>query len=168
MSEKLDRILEYCDLASRAGSGGLRDGGERARLERLREQLSSRVPSLDERDPYTLLANALPAQIVTPVGVLNGYVRNASGGGIALSVDVSPPALSEVVKVTARDVQRGIEYAFAGTCVARVVKGGFGFSLAFGGAPARIRLGGQSGVYPKGGATEAPTQRPSGKRANER
>jgi hypothetical protein len=167
MSEKLDRILEYCDLLTRASSGGLTEGIERARFERLRDQLSSRIPSLDERDPYTLLGTPLPAQIVTPSAVLTGQVRNAAGGGIALSVDTTPPALSEIVKVTARDVQRGIEYAFAGTVVARVVKGSYGFSLAFGGAPARMRLGGQSGVYPKGGATEIPSVRPN-KRAGAR
>jgi hypothetical protein len=161
MSEKLDRILEYCELLSRARSGG--ELHERARFERLRDQLSLRAPSLDERDPYTLLSTALPAQIATPSAVITGQVRNASGGGIALSVDTTPPALSEHVKVTARDVQRGIEYAFSGTVVARIVKGGYGFALSFSGAPARMRIGGQSGVYPKRSASEMPTVRPDKK-----
>jgi hypothetical protein len=165
MSEKLDRILEYCDLLSRQHGGNLRQTSDQIRLERLHEQLTSRVPSLDDRDPYTLLQTPLPAHIVTRSAVLTGQVRNAAGGGIAIAVDTTPPALSDEVKVTARDVQRGIEYAFVGIVVARIVKGGFGFSLAFGGAPARMRLGGQSGVYPKGGATEVPTVRPTDKKA---
>jgi hypothetical protein len=158
MSEKLDRILEFSDLESRLLHGTGLSGGERARLERLRESHSNQVPSLDQRDPYTLLGEALPAQVITGSVVVTGVLRNASGAGIALSVDGAPPALGQRAKVIARDVEHGLEYAFSGVVVSRVVKGGFSMALQIEGTPSRLRLGGRSGVFPRGGvATEAPT-----------
>jgi hypothetical protein len=166
MSEKLDRILEYCDLVIQVGSGAVMESAAVARLERLRGQLSAPVPSLDERDPYTLLAQPLAAEVVVGSTVVTAELRNASATGIALAMDGLPPGLGERVTVTARDVQRGIEYAFTGTVMSRVVKGGYAMSLAFAVAPAKVRLGGRSGVFPRGGASEAPT--PITKRSSER
>jgi hypothetical protein len=158
MSEKLDRILEYCDLESRLLHGTGLSGSERARLERLRETLSTQVPSLDERDPYTLLSEALPAQVITGSAVVSGQLRNASAAGVALSVDATPPSLSLRTRVVARDVERGIEYVFAGIVVSRVVKGSYGMAVQLDTPPSKLRVGGRSGVYPRGGvASEAPT-----------
>lgn len=157
MSEKLDRILEFCDLESRLLHGTGLSGGERARLDRLRETLSGNVPALDERDPYTLLGDALPAQVITGSAVVTAQLRNASAGGVALTVDGPPPSLGQRAKVVARDVERGLEYVFAGIVVARVVKGSYGMALQLDSMPSKLRLGGRSGVYPRGGAVEAPT-----------
>jgi hypothetical protein len=158
MSEKLDRILEYCDLESRLLHGTGLSGSERLRFERLRETLSTQVPALDERDPYTLLSEALPAQVITGSAVITGRLRNASATGVALSVDAPPPSLSQRAKIIARDVERGMEYVFAGLVVSRVVKGSFGMAIQLDTIPSKLRLGGRSGVYPRGGVTnEAPT-----------
>jgi len=159
MSEKLDRILELNDLENRFLHGTGLSGGERTRLERLRETHSTQVPSLDQRDPYTLLGEALPAQVITGDVVVTGVLRNASAAGVALSVDATPPGLGQRAKVVARDVERGLEYAFSGIVVSRVVKGGFAMALQVDGTPSRLRLGGRSGVYPRGrAATESPAE----------
>lgn len=164
MSEKLDRILEYCDLQARLLHGTGLLGGERARLERLREQLSTQVPSLDDRDPYTLLGEPMPAQVITGSSVVTAELRNASAAGIALATDAPPPTLSSRAKVVARDVHRGIEYVFAGVVVSRVVKGPYAMALSFEATPSRLRLGGRSGVFARNGlASEPPelaTERP--------
>ncbi len=171
MSEKLDRILDYCDLLSRAGSHTLTDSADLTRFERLKSQLVAAVPSLDERDPYTLLAEPLPAQVVFGSGPIpmsvNGQLRNASASGIALSVDGSPPSLGESVKVTARDLERGVEYTFTGTVVSRVVKGGYSMAIALQGAPVKARLGGRSGVFARGSKISEIPAAPS-KRSNDR
>jgi hypothetical protein len=153
MSEKLDRILEYCDLEGRLLHGTGLSSSERARLERLRDTLSTQVPSLDERDSYTLLSVALPAQVITGSAVVTGQLRNASAVGVALSVDAPPPSLSQRAKVVVRDVERGLEYVFAGIVVSRVVKGGYGMAVQLDTTPSKLRLGGRSGVYPRGGVT---------------
>jgi hypothetical protein len=166
MSEKLDRILEFSDLEGRLLHGTGLSASERARLERLRESHTTQVPSLDERDPYTLLGEPLPAQVITSSSVVTGVLRNASGAGIALSVDSPPPGLGQQAKVVARDVERGLEYAFTGIVVSRVVKGGYSMALQLEGMPSRLRIGGRSGVYPRGGvadeapAAKAPSERP--------
>jgi hypothetical protein len=161
MSEKLDRILEYCDLETRFlhGTGLLDD--ERARLERLRDQLSTQVPALDERDSYTVLAEPLPAQVVTGSGSINAQLRNVSTAGVALSTDAPPPNLSQRVKVVARDVHRGFEYVFAGYVISRVVKGAYGMAIQLEGMPSRLRLGGQSGVFPRGGTAARDPDHPA-------
>jgi hypothetical protein len=157
MSEKLDRILELSDLEGRLLHGTGLSSSERARFERLREAHSTQVPSLDERDPYTVLGEALPAQVITGSVVVTGLLRNASAAGVALSVDGTPPALGQQAKIVARDVARGLEYAFSGIVVSRVVKGGYSMALQLDGMPSRLRLGGRSGVFPRGGvATDAP------------
>jgi hypothetical protein len=152
MSEKLDRILEYCDLETRFlhGTGLLDD--ERARLERLRDQLSTQVPALDERDSYTVLAGS---------SVINAQLRNVSTSGVALATDAQPPNLSQRVKVVARDVQRGFEYVFAGYVISRVVKGAYGMAIQLEGMPSRLRLGGQSGVFPRGGTAARDPDHPA-------
>jgi hypothetical protein len=161
MSEKLDRILEYCDLETRFLHGtGLLEG-ERARLELLRDQLSSQVPSLDERDSFTLLSEPLPAQVITGSSVVTAQLRNASAAGVALSTDAPPPQLSARAKVVARDVQRGLEYVFAGYVISRVVKGTYGMALQLEGIPSRLRLGGRSGVYPRGGVADRQSEHPA-------
>lgn len=160
MSEKLDRILEYCDLETRLQHGTGLNATERARLDRLRDQMSPGVPSLDERDPYTLLSEPLPAQVITGSRVMTGMLRNVSASGVALSVDAQPPSLSERARVVARDAQHGLEYAFVGTVVSRVVKGTFGMALQLESVPSRLRLGGRSGVFPRGGLAEPATVRP--------
>jgi hypothetical protein len=158
MSEKLDRILEYCDLESRLLHGTGVSSDERVRLERLRETLSTQVPSLDERDPYTLLSEALPAQVITGSLAVTGQLRNASAAGVALSVDAQPPSLSSRAKVVARDVERGIEYVFMGIVVSRVVKGNYGMAVQLDTIPSKLRVGGRSGVFARSGVTnEAPT-----------
>lgn len=156
MSEKLDRVLDYCDLENRLLHGTGLSGAERARLDRLRDTLSPNVPALDERDPYTLLGEALPAQVITGGTVVTGQLRNVSATGVALSVDEPPPSLSQRAKVVARDVERGLEYVFAGIVVSRVMKGGYGMALQLDTPPSKLRVGGRSGVYPRGGA-QAPT-----------
>jgi len=168
MSEKLDRILEYCDLETRLlhGTGLLND--ERVRLEKLREQLSTQVPSLDERDSYTLLSEPLPAEVITGSSVVMAQLRNASATGVALSTDDLPPSLSQRAKVVARDVQRGLEYVFAGYVVSRVVKGSYGMALQLEGMPSRLRLGGGSGVYPRGGVTALTSERESSVSGNKK
>jgi len=170
MSEKLDRILEYCDLETRLQHGTGLNGSERARLDRLREQMSAHVPSLDDRDPYTLLSEPLPAQVITGSRVVTGQLRNVSPAGIALAVDAPPPNLSERARVVVRDAQHGLEYAFVGTVVSRVVKGSFGMALQLENIPSKLRMGGRSGVFPRGGVTEVSPAAPASteKRANKK
>jgi hypothetical protein len=165
MSEKLDRILEYCDLETRLLHGTGLLGAERARLDRLRDQMSANVPSLDDRDPYTLLSEPLPAQVITGSRVITGQLRNVSAAGIALSVDAPPPNLSERARIVARDGQRGMEYVFVGVVVSRVMKGGFGMALQLESLPTMLRMGGRSGVFPRGGMTDARTVRPPDSKA---
>jgi len=161
MSEKLDRIVEYCDLETRLLHGtGLFDD-ERARLDQLRDQLSSQVPSLNERDSYTVLAHPLPAEVITGSSVITAQLRNASAGGVALATDAPPPSLSQRAKVVARDVERGFEYVFAGYVIARVVKGVYGMALQLETTPTRQRLGGRSGVYPRGGTAARDPDHPA-------
>lgn len=161
MSEKLDRIVEYCDLTTRLlhGTGLLSE--ERAHLERLRDQLSSQVPTLDDRDTFTVLAEPLPAEVITSSSVITARLRNASPAGVALAMDAPPPSLSERATVVARDADCGLEYVFAGYVVARVMKGVYGMALQLESTPTRQRVGGRSGVFPRGGTAARDPDHPA-------
>jgi len=157
MAEKLERIFEYRLLLSRARELGIPLSPEESvRLDRLGQQLPSGVPPLDDRDPYTLLAEPLPAELVSNRRFRAATLRNASGAGLALVLN-DPPALGERLLVHVRDLERPFEYTFPARVISRVVRGVCGMSVAFEGLPSRRDLGRRtSGVF---AADETPTER---------
>lgn len=148
MGDKLDRIFEYRVLLAKQRDLGMRlSAQEQARLERLAHQLPTTVPSADDRDPYTLLSRSVPVEFVVQRQPAPGMLRNASGGGFAITTD-EPPELGARVVVHVREEAHGIEYIFPGTVVSRVVKGVTAFGLSLVGLPTQTRLGGRSsGVW---------------------
>jgi hypothetical protein len=143
MAEKLERIFEYRVLLAKAGLSA----AERTQLEHLGSHIPDVVPALDERDPYTLLIDPLPAEVLDSDGIMPGLVRNAGAGGLALSVS-QPPALGRLLAVRVRDPRHPIEYTFPARVVSRVVRGLRGISVAFEGMPLQSPLVGRgSGVW---------------------
>ena len=130
MAEKLERIFEYRVLLAKAEGIGL-SPVEHARLERLGTQLPAVVPTLDERDPYTLVAEPFAAELLDREGFAPALVRNAGALGFALSVS-EPPPLGRSLAVRVRDVRHPIEYTFPARVVSRVVSGLRGISVARG------------------------------------
>jgi hypothetical protein len=146
MAEKLARIFEYRVLLAKAESVGL-SAAEHGRLERLATQLPALVPPLDERDPYTLLAEPLAAELLDRDRFAPALVRNAGALGLALSVS-EPPPLGRSLAVRVRDARHPIEYTFPARVVSRVVSGLRGISVAFEGMPLQGPLVGRSsGVW---------------------
>lgn len=149
MGEKLDRIFEYRVLCSKERELQIPlSASESSRLERLRNQLPARVPSVDDRDPFTLLTTALPVQFVAPGGRFGtGTLRNASAAGLAVATS-DPPELGQRLIVHVQEALHGIEYTFPCRVVARVVKGVTSMGLSFEGVPSQTRLGQRtSGVW---------------------
>jgi hypothetical protein len=135
MAEKLERIFEYRVLLAKAGLSA----DERARMDRLGAQLPDVIPALDDRDPYTLLIDPLPAEILDSDGIMPALLRNAGAGGFALSVS-QPPALGRLLAVRLRDPRHPIEYTFPARVMSRVVRGLRGMSVAFEGMPLQSPL----------------------------
>lgn len=162
MAEKLERIFEFRVLLSKAHELQIPlTAQELARLERLKHQLPTGVPSCDERDPYTLLATPLPAQYVCGGRFGAGTVRNASGGGLAIAT-AQPPELGQRLIVHVREANHDIEYTFPGRVVVRVIKGITSVGVAFEGVPSQNRVAGRgSGVWR---ADETPTGNPNAPR----
>jgi hypothetical protein len=158
MSKKLERIFEYRVLLSKARELGIPlTPDEEARLDRLGQQLPTAVPPLDERDPYTLLSEPLPAEFVQSGRFQACTVHNASGAGLAL-VAIEPPVLGQRLLVHVRDPRRPVEYTFPARVISRVVRGVSGMSVAFEGLPTQRTFAGRtSGVWPAEEAT--PTTR---------
>jgi hypothetical protein len=158
MSKKLERIFEYRVLLAKARELAIPlTPDEEARLDRLGQQLPTAVPPLDDRDPYTLVSEPLPAEFVQSGRFQPCTIRNASGGGLALAT-VDPPVLDQRLLVHARDPRRPVEYTFPARVVSRVVRGVCGMSVAFEGLPTMRTFGGRaSGVWSTEDAT--PTTR---------
>lgn len=157
MGEKLDRIFEYRVLHAKERELEIPlTASEAARLVRLRGQLLSRVPQVDDRDPFTLLTTALPVQFIAPGGRFgSGTLRNASGEGLAVATS-EPAELGARVILHVQEALHGIEYTFPCLVIARVVKGVTSMSLAFAGLPSQARMGQRSSGVWRSDAT--PTQ----------
>ncbi len=149
MAEKLERIFEYRVLLSTARELGIPlSDEESARLDRLGQQLAPGVPPLDDRDPYTLLPEPMPAEYVHAGRFQPCTVHNAAAGGLAL-VATEPPVLGQRLLLHVRDARRPLEYTFPARVVSRVVRGLSGMSVAFEGLPTqRPLVGRSSGVWP--------------------
>jgi PilZ domain len=148
MADKLQRIFEYRTLLARADQLSADD---RLRFDRLRQQLPLLVPTLDERDPYTVLSEPLPVEFAHAGARFSaGVLRNVSAGGLAIEAQ-QPPALGLPLQIHVHDKRSGLAYAFPGRVVSRVVRGTQGFSVEFAGAPSQTRLASASkpsGVWP--------------------
>jgi hypothetical protein len=156
MADKLERIFEFRVLLAMRDDGAALTPPELARLARLRGQLPVAVPALDDRDPYTFLAEPIRAELVDEAGTHPVSIRNASADGFALVVD-EPPPLGYVLAVRVRDLHHATEYTFPARVVSRVLRGQRSISVAFEGAPRRTPLGTHSsGVW---GATREPSKR---------
>jgi hypothetical protein len=149
MGEKLARIFEYRVLYARHRDLQIAlTPNEADRLARLREQLPDRVPTLDERDPLTLLAVPLPAHFVAAGHFGSGTLRNASATGLAIATFEEPPALGQRLILHAQDPEQAIEYTFPCRVVLRVVKGTPSMGVAFEGVPSQALVGqNSSGVW---------------------
>lgn len=148
MGAKLERIFEYRMLFAKQRDLQIPlSAQEASRLERLRHELPDRVPSVDERDPYTALATPLPVQFVAGGRFGAGLLRNASATGLAV-ITADPPELSQRLIVHVQDPASGVEYTFPGRVVSRVVRGVVSMGLSFEGVPSQTRLATrQSGVW---------------------
>jgi hypothetical protein len=135
MADKLERIFEYRVLLARAGLST----AERAQRDHLASHLPNVVPALDDRDPYTLLTQPLPAEVLDSDGIMPALLRNAAAAGFALSVS-QPPALGRLLAVRVRDPRHPIEYTFPARVMSRVVRGLRGISVAFEGMPLQSPL----------------------------
>lgn len=148
MADKLERLYEYRTLVAKREQLRLPlSPDETARAERLSGRVRQGVPQVDEADPYTLVPQPWQVHVAHGGQSVEGTVPNASGDGMAIQTSNPPPLGSEVV-LTVRHPRHGIEYAFPGRVVWRVVQGGPAFGVAFAGAPTESSLGGRrSGVY---------------------
>ena len=148
MADKLQRIVEYRVLLGRANRRPPElTSDERGRFERLRQQLPLQVPTLDERDPYTSLAEPMAVEFAQAGGRFTvGVLRNVSAGGFAIEV-AEPPPLGAPLILHVHDRRNGLAYAFPCRVMSRVVRGTQGFSVEFEGAPSQTRIAtGLSGV----------------------
>ncbi len=169
MGDKLERIFEYRVLHAKERELQIPlTQSESSRLERLRHQLPSRVPSLDDRDPFTLLTTPLPVQFVAAGRFGAGVLRNASAIGLAIAT-AEPPELGQRLIVHVQEPLHGLEYTFPCRVISRVLKGVTSMGLVFEGVPSHARIGGRSsGVWRSDTVPEAPATERSGTGAGNR
>jgi hypothetical protein len=147
MADKLQRIFEYRVLLSRVHKRQLElDPQDQPRFDRLRQQLPLAVPPLDDRDPYTLLAEPLAVEFAVQGRFFMGTLHNASGGGLAIATLVPPP-LGQQLTIQVQDRSHAVVYSFPGRVVSRVVRGVAGMSIAFEGIPKQTRIAKSSGMW---------------------
>src|SRR5690348_313444 len=152
MADKLQRLFEYWVLRSQPPGPDFEQVQQR--IERLQRQLNPGVPTLDERDPYTLLTDPLPVEFAHAGRFRVGSVVNAAADGLAVAT-TDPPALGQRISLHVHDRSKGAVYAFIGCVVSRVIAGTQGMSVALEGMPKQTRLATQSsGVWRA--AEEAP------------
>lgn len=170
MADKLQRIFEYRALLGKAHQRrpGL-TAEEQQRLERLHQQLPQAVPTLDERDSYTVIAEPLAVEFAHAGGrFAGGALRNASAAGLAIATP-EPPPLGLPLLIHVHDRRNSIAYAFPGRVVARVLRGVTGFSVEFEGVPSQTRLAAQpSGVWRATDPAGAEVDTPANRRRRER
>jgi len=166
MGDKLDRIFEYRVLLTKRDELNIPlSASECARLERLKGQLATEVATLDDRDPFTMLATPLPAQFVIDGQFKGGVVRNVSAAGLAV-VTAEPPELGRALILHVSEPAHGIEYTFPCRVVSRVLSGVTSIGLAFEGVPTQTRVGGRrSGVW-RSDPTPTEDDRPTVRRTN--
>jgi hypothetical protein len=145
MADKLERLFEYWVLRSQPPGPDFEQVQQR--IERLQRQLNPGVPTLDERDPYTLLTDPLPVEFAHAGRFRMGAVVNAAADGLAVAT-TDPPALGQRISLHVHDRSKGSVYAFIGCVVSRVIAGTQGMSVALEGLPKQTRLATQSsGVW---------------------
>jgi hypothetical protein len=159
MGDNLERIFEFRVLYAKQRDLRIRlTWAEKERFARLQRDLSDRVPSVDDRDPFTVLAAPLTAQFVVSGRFGGGVLRNASAVGLAITTGDEPPELGRRLILHVHDAVRGIEYTFPCRVVARVVKAPASIGLRFEGMPAQTRRDDQTGsVWPAADAPEPDT-----------
>lgn len=147
MADQLERIYEYRVLYAKQRELQIPlTQEERARALRLRQELPERVPSVDERDAFTVLSPPLSVQYVVSRGFGVGTLCNASANGLAVSTKEEPPGLGQRLLVHVHDAHQGLEYTFPCRVVARVIKSHRSMGLRFEGMPAQTRIGYTSGL----------------------
>ncbi|HMI89930.1 MAG TPA: hypothetical protein VK509_01140 [Polyangiales bacterium] len=145
MADKLQRLFEYWVLRSLPPGDDFEQVQQR--LERLQRQLHPGVPTLDERDPYTLLTEPLPVEFAHAGKFRMGNVVNAAADGLAVATS-DPPALGQRISLHVHDRNKGSVYAFVGCVVSRVIAGTQGMSVALEGTPKQTRVASNSsGVW---------------------
>jgi hypothetical protein len=147
MGDKLAAIFEYRML--RAKQRDLQiplTANEEARLKQLKHELPERLPNVDERDSYTMLATPLPAQFVAAGQFGSGTLCNVSAPGLAITTAEEPPGLGQRLIVHVQDTEQFIEYTFPCRVVARVIKGAAAMTVRFEGVPSKTRIGVRSGA----------------------
>jgi hypothetical protein len=168
MGDKLERIYEYRVLHAKQRELQIPlTVSEQARYGELRSQLPDHVPSLDDRDVYTLLKNPLPAQFVAGGRFGSGTLRNGSAIGFAIATEEEPPALGQRLILHVQEPAQAIEYTFPCRVVSRVVRGSPSMGVALEGVPSQTRsLGRTSGVW-HGSPTSARPPRASAANSGE-
>lgn len=147
MGDQLECIYEYRVLYAKQRELHIPlSAEEHARALQLEQELSDRVPAVDERDAFTVLPTQLSVQYVLAGGFGVGVLCNASGTGLAMMTEELPPALGQRLIVHVHDARRGVEYTFPCRVVARVVKSPPSMGLRFEGMPSLTRIGYASGV----------------------
>lgn len=145
MADKLQRLFEYWVLRSLPPGDDFEQVQQR--LERLQRQLHPGVPTLDERDPYTLMTEPLPVEFAHAGKFRMGNVVNAAADGLAIATS-DPPALGQRISLHVHDRSKGAVYAFVGCVVARVIAGTQGMSVALEGTPKQTKVASSSsGVW---------------------
>jgi hypothetical protein len=150
MSHKLHCIFQYRLLLSKTVELRIPlTVAERLRLDRLRGQLPTAVPQLEDDDAATRLHDPLPAEFVCSGRFRAARVRSVSGGGLAL-VTAEPPRIGQHLLVHVWDPTRSIEYTFPTRVVervpasmaatARLGTASAGMSVAFEGLPLQTFL----------------------------
>jgi hypothetical protein len=161
MGEKLERIYEYRVLFAKERELQIPlTPQQTSRMQRLREQLPVRVPSVDDRDPYTLLTTPLPVQFIAAGRFGSGTLRNVSAEGLAIAT-AEAPELDQRIIVHVQEALHGLEYTFPCRVVSRVVKGVTAMGVAFEGVPTQTRLGGRSSGVWRADSTPAPAAPPA-------
>jgi len=136
MSE-LDSIFQYRLLLSKALELHIPlSPAEQLRLERLRGQLSTTIPELDDAaDPDP----ALDAEFACEGRFRPARLRGLSGGGLVLATD-KPPLPGKHLLVHLWDPSHAIEYSFPTRVIDRTRGPGAGMRVVFEGLPAKVFL----------------------------
>jgi hypothetical protein len=136
---QLESIFQYRVLLSKALELHIPlSPAEQLRLERLRSQLSTAIPELDDAAD---LPDALHAEFASGGHFRPARLRSMSGGGLALTTDKPPlPLPGKHVLVHIWDASHSIEYSFPTRVIGRTHGSEAGMRAAFEGLPVQVFL----------------------------
>jgi hypothetical protein len=168
MGDKLAFVFEYRVLLAKQRDLQIPlTPNEEARLQQLKQQLPDRVPSVDERDAFTVVVSPLPAQFVAAARFGSGTLCNISALGLAITTVEEPPALGQRLILHVQDAQTGTEYTFPCRVLSRIVKGSMSMGVRFEGVPSQTQVGARTGsvwrsdIFSSEEAPPQPSVRPS-------